>query len=180
MYSYRLDASIDLHVKEHISESDALRQMATAEEVLKKLEKYPGQILADEEVELFSKYIENSDKAVYDLIPCDSGPERDFVKALEARDDVQIYAKLPGWFTIPTPVGEYNPDWAVVIEDEDGKTTLYMVAETKSTLNLDELHPDEKRKIYCGAAHFGSTQYTRDGALDGVDYKVVTSADELP
>ena len=139
-----------------------------------------SQILDDEEVELFSKYIEGSDKAVYDLIPCDSGPERDFVKALEARDDVQVYAKLPGWFTIPTPVGEYNPDWAVVIEDEDGKTTLYMVAETKSTLNLDELHPDEKRKIYCGAAHFGSAQLARDGVLEGVDYKVVTSANDLP
>lgn len=68
----------------------------------------------------------------------------------------------------------------MVIEDEDGKTKLYMVAETKSTLNFDELHPDEKRKIYCGAAHFGSAQLARDGALDGVDYKVVTSASELP
>ena len=141
-----------------------------------------SQILDGEDIELFSKYTQRSTKAPYDLIPCDSDVERQFVTELEGRDDVKLYVKLPAWFTVPTPIGDYNPDWAVVIADEDGQDTLYMVAETKSTTNLDALRPDERRKIYCGAAHFGSTQppIAQDGALDGINYKVVTSASELP
>lgn len=141
-----------------------------------------SQILDEEEIELFSKYTEHSTKEPYDLIPCDSEVETKFVKELEGRRDVKLYVKLPAWFTVPTPIGDYNPDWAVVIEDENGKDTLYMIAETKSTTNLDDLRPDERRKIYCGASHFGSTQppIVRDGALEDISYKVVTSASELP
>ena len=141
-----------------------------------------SRILDEEEVELFSKYTQQSTKAPYDLIPCDSEVETRFVKELEGRRDVKLYVKLPAWFTVPTPIGDYNPDWAVVIEDENGKDTLYMVAETKSTTNLDDLRPDERRKICCGASHFGSSQspIARDGALQDISYKVVTSASELP
>ena len=141
-----------------------------------------SQILDEDEVELFSKHTQSSQKAPYDLIPCDSKVEAEFVKELEGRNDVKLYVKLPAWFTVPTPIGDYNPDWAVVIEDENSKDTLYMVAETKSTTNLGDLRPDERRKIYCGAAHFGSKQpeIVRDGPLEDIEYKVVTSADELP
>lgn len=62
----------------------------------------------------------------------------------------------------------------------DGKPLLYLVAETKGAQSLDDLRPDERRKIHCGAAHFGSTQFKTEGALDDVDYRVVTSAGELP
>lgn len=142
------------------------------------------QLLSDEEVELFTKYIVDaeSDRAIYDRIGCESEVERDFVQQLEARDDVKVYVKLPRWFKVPTPVGEYNPDWAVLVQpEEDGRPVLYFVAETKSTLSGDKLRPNELRKIKCGAAHFGShqSQIVRDGALDGVEYRVVTSADEL-
>ena len=141
-----------------------------------------SQLLDEDEIELFSKHIQSSQKAPYDFIPCDSEVERQFAEELEGRSDVKLYAKLPAWFTVPTPIGDYNPDWAVVIADGDGKDTLYLVAETKSTLHFDDLRPDERRKIYCGAAHFGSTQppIVRDGALEGISYKVVTSASELP
>lgn len=100
------------------------------------------------------------------------------MKDLERRDDVKLYLKLPNWFIVPTPIGEYNPDWAIVMEprDENGKPAddqlLYLVRETKDTTNLNELRPDEVRKIHCGARHF-------EDAL-GVSYKVVTSAKELP
>ena len=76
-----------------------------------------------------------------------------------------------------TPIGEYNPDWAVVVEPRDahgeptGEQMLYLVRETNGTTNLDELRPDEARKIRCGEKHFKD-------AL-GVDYKVVKSAEEL-
>jgi type III restriction enzyme len=104
--------------------------------------------------------------------------ERQFVEGLEKRDDVKLYLKLPVWFTVPTPIGEYNPDWAIVMEDRDeygqptAKPLLYLVRETKSTHKLDELRSDERRKIICGERHFKE-------ALD-ISYRVVTSAQELP
>ncbi len=144
------------------------------------------QILQEEEVELFSKYIvptdESNDRAVYDLIPCDSEVERQFVQDMEARQDVRVYIKLPSWFSVPTPVGEYHPDWAIVVDapEKDGKPVLYLVAETKGSLRKDDLRPGEWRKIQCGAAHFGSKQFRKMGALEGVDYKLVKDASELP
>jgi len=142
------------------------------------------QVLNEKEVELFSKYIiaTGEKKAVYDFIPCESTPECQFVKGLEGRDDVRLYLKLPYWFSLPTPVGDYHPDWAVVMDgpEESGKPVLYLVTETKSSTNKDDLRPDEWRKIQCGAAHFGSKQYHKPGALEGVDYRVVTQASELP
>ena len=57
---------------------------------------------------------------------------------------------------------------------------LYLVSETKGSTRREDLRPDEWRKIQCGAAHFGSKQFSRQGALDGIDYKLVTSASELP
>ena len=144
------------------------------------------QILDDEVVEVFSRYVAkpdvHEDKTVYDLIPCDSDVEKKFVKDLEARRDVKLYVKLPRWFTVPTPVGDYNPDWAIVMhgEDGDGKPLLYLVTETKGENWRRELRPNELRKIKCGAAHFGSKESGIEGALDGVDYKVVSDASELP
>jgi type III restriction enzyme len=142
------------------------------------------QILDEKTIELFSKYIvpADKDKAVYDLIPCDSEVERKFVEDMEARDDVRLYLKLSYWFTVPTPVGEYRPDWAIVMDgpESEGKPILYLVSETKSSIRKDDLRPDEWRKIQCGAAHFGSRQLKKKGVLEGIDYKVVASASELP
>ena len=88
--------------------------------------------------------------------------------------DVKLYIKLPDWFTVDTPIGTYNPDWAIVMEDPDssGKDKLYLVRETKDTTKLAELRPDERRKIECGKKHF-------EDAL-GVSYKVVTEVKQLP
>lgn len=114
-------------------------------------------------------------RSVYDHVIYESDIEKKFVEGLEHRDDVKLYVKLPGWFTVPTPIGEYNPDWAIVLEKEeyDGKKekTLYLVRETKSTRNLDELRSDERRKIICGKKHFQNTL--------GVDYAVVASIKEI-
>jgi type III restriction enzyme len=86
---------------------------------------------------------------------------------------VRLFIKLPGWFKVPTPVGQYNPDWALVMEKaDDPDALLYLIRETKSTTVADELRGAEKQKIQCGERHF-------TGALE-VDFKVVTSADELP
>lgn len=111
---------------------------------------------------------------IYDGVPFDSETiEKPFIEALERRKDVKLYIKLPSWFTVPTPVGEYNPDWAIVMENpEGGEDLLYLVRETKGSLNLNDLRLDEKRKIACGKKHF-------EGALS-MDYRVVTAASQLP
>lgn len=92
-------------------------------------------------------------KNVYDHVIYDSQIERDFAIDAENDDDVILYAKLPSRFKIDTPIGNYNPDWAVVLDTEEGEK-LYFVAETKGTDNIDELKPSERRKIKCGEKHF--------------------------
>jgi len=134
--------------------------------------------LLDEEREMWQRCLEPAADSYYDHVVCDSEVERRFAKELEARVDVVLYVKLPGWFKVLTPVGECNPDWAVVMEKPDPETGvakrhLYLVAETKGTSNILELSPDERHKIGCGQKHF-------EGALAGVRYYgPVTSVGDL-
>jgi type III restriction enzyme len=138
------------------------------------------QIVDEDVLDLFSRFTEPADRALYDHVPCDSRVERDFVRALEARKDVRLYMKLPPWFEVPTPLGKYRPDWAIVVEDaKAGEALLYLVAETKGSIDVTQLRTSEARKIWCGARHFGSKQLKVDGALEGVEYKVVSSASQL-
>jgi type III restriction enzyme len=95
--------------------------------------------------------VKDQEKTLYDHIAVDSNIESQFAKDLEAREDVKFYFKLPRWFKIETPIGGYNPDWAVVFE---GDKKVYFVVETKGTDNLEELSPSEKMKILCGRKHF--------------------------
>ena len=131
----------------------------------------------DLEISTLSEYLIPAERSLYDPVICDSKNEKQFVEGLENRKDVKLYLKLPSFFKVPTPIGSYNPDWAIVVEDIDefgqltGKEKFYLVRETKDTINLDELRPDEKRKIKCGEKHFGE-------ALN-VDYDVVDSAHDL-
>ncbi|WP_455550852.1 type III restriction-modification system endonuclease [Gaopeijia maritima] len=93
-----------------------------------------------------------STKSPYDHVVYDLGVERGFAEELEQSDDVKVYAKLPSWFKIDTPLGGYNPDWAVLVEHE-GSERLYFVVETKGTLFTDALRATEKAKINCGRKH---------------------------
>lgn len=123
------------------------------------------QKLGDQHVyaqELFEKeeltgYLKNmlldTQKSIYEHVVYDSTTERDFADGLEKNDAIKLYAKLPGWFKVPTPLGTYNPDWAVLVE-EDGTQHLYFVVETKSSLFTDDLRDKENAKIECGKAHF--------------------------
>ncbi len=98
----------------------------------------------------------NTEKAVYEHVVYDSDVERDFATELERNEAIKVYAKLPGWFKVPTPLGTYNPDWAVLVVGEDGQERLYFVVETKGGLFSDVLRPIEEGKIKCGKAHFQS------------------------
>ncbi len=93
--------------------------------------------------------IKKQGKTLYNYVLVDSSVESDFAKDLETREDVKFYIKLPYWFTIETPIGTYNPDWAIVFE-KDKK--VYFVAETKS--EGQELRGSEQMKIHCGKKHF--------------------------
>ena len=93
-------------------------------------------------------------KTIYDHVVFDSvGVERPFAEELEKSAAVKVYAKLPDWFKVPTPLGTYNPDWAVLIE-ADGRERLFFVVETKSSQVVADLRPREEMKTKCGKAHF--------------------------
>ena len=82
-------------------------------------------------------------KSVHEHVIYDSsGVERTFAEQLEKNEAVKVYAKLPGWFQVPTPLGSYNPDWAMLVE-KDGTERLYFVVETKSSLFTDDLRDRE-------------------------------------
>ena len=105
--------------------------------------------------------------SVYEYIVYESEVEREFAKRLDQREDIKLFVKLPGWFEIDTPVGKYNPDWAVLKHDSQ---TLYLVRETKSTKDFLKLRTSEADKVRCGQKHFETL---------GVPFAVVVSADEV-
>lgn len=94
-----------------------------------------------------------STKSPYEHVVYDSGIESEFAKEFERNTNVKVYAKLPGWFQIDTPLGKYNPDWAVLFE-VDGTEKLFFVVESKGTMGYDFLRPAEQGKIECGKKHF--------------------------
>lgn len=100
-----------------------------------------------------SKNMLESHKSVYDHVIYDSTVEAEFAESFEQSSDVKVYTKLPAWFKIDTPLGTYNPDWAVLVEI-DGQDKLYFVVETKYSTLSDEIRPAEKAKIDCGRKHF--------------------------
>ena len=115
---------------------------------------YAQELFETEELTGYLKnLVENTEKSVYQHVVYDSTIERDFADALEKNDAIKVYAKLPGWFKVPTPLGSYNPDWAVLVA-RDGQEHLYFVVETKSSMFSDDLRDVENGKIHCGQAHF--------------------------
>ncbi|WP_084997691.1 restriction endonuclease subunit R, partial [Cronobacter sakazakii] len=115
-------------------------------------EVYAQSLFMDKELTGYARNLfETSSKSVYEYVPKDSEVEGRFAQELEEQDEVKLYVKLPGWFKIPTPLGTYNPDWALVIED-NGEEHIYFVVETKS--KHIGLGNEEDAKITCGNAHF--------------------------
>lgn len=110
-------------------------------------------------------------KHIYDFLVTDSNNEKKFAKKLET-GEVTVYAKLPSGFKIPTPVGNYNPDWAIVFDNPTFKY-IYFIAETKGSMNSMELREVEKAKIECARKHFECL------CNDTIKYDVVDSYENL-
>ena len=107
---------------------------------------------SDEEVERFIDrlyQVKNQQKTVTDRLALDSATEQKFAEYLDSREDIKLFLKLPSAFTIPTPVGDYNPDWAIV-KEVNGVEKVYMVRETKNGGERE----DELHKIACAKKHF--------------------------
>jgi len=115
-----------------------------------------------------ARLMEGGEKSVYDNVPVDSDVERAFLKELQAEATVKLFAKLPKTFRVPTPLGAYEPDWAVLVERE-GEDRLYFVVETKGDLYGSGLREREQRKIACGRAHF---EALKDGQESPAEYRV--------
>jgi type III restriction enzyme len=130
-------------------------------------QEYSMRLFEDKEIISYLNNRLEVNKSVYYAIVYDSDIERKFAEALDKREDIKLFVKLPRWFKIETPIGEYNPDWAILKHDD---TVLYLVRETKGTKDFEQLRNSEANKIRCGRKHFEE--------LD-VDFQVVMSASEV-
>lgn len=116
---------------------------------------YAQELFETEELSGYLKNMLEAKRSVHEHVVYNMEVERSFAEQLESNDDVKVYAKLPGWFRVPTPLGAYNPDWAVLIE-RNGEERLYFVVETKGSLFGDDLRIAESAKIQCGKEHFNA------------------------
>lgn len=136
---------------------------------------YAQELFEKEELTGYLKnMLQDTQKSIYEHVVYDSTIEKDFADGLEKNDAIKLYAKLPGWFKVPTPLGSYNPDWAVLVEEADTQH-LYFVVETKGSLFTDDLRDKERAKIECGKAHFTALAVGDDPAR----YVVARSVDDL-
>lgn len=112
-----------------------------------------------------------SNKSPYDYVIYDSETERSMAQRLESSDNVKVFTKLPSWFKIDTPLGAYNPDWALVWDDGN-EHKLYFVVETKGGLFEDAIKPTERAKISCGKKHFAALE-------TGIKFELADTFDTL-
>ena len=135
---------------------------------------YAQELFETEELTGYLKNILAASKSIYEKVIYESDIEATFADQLEKNTAVKVYAKLPGWFTVPTPLGSYNPDWAVLIDSDEGER-LYFVVETKGSPFLGDLRITESAKIACGKAHFNAVKVEESPAR----YEVATTVEEL-
>ena len=135
---------------------------------------YAQELFEQKELTGYLRNMLEATKSVYEQVVYESGIEKDFADQLEKNAAVKVYAKLPGWFKVRTPLGSYNLDWAVLI-DSDESERLYLVVETKGSQFAGDFRGTERAKIECGKAHFNALGVKESP----VRYKVATSVEEL-
>ncbi|MDO7885584.1 restriction endonuclease [Hymenobacter cheonanensis] len=136
---------------------------------------YEMRLFEDEEVAQYTHNlypVQNPGRTLYDCVPVDSATERSFAASCDAAEQVEFYFKLPRGFLIPTPLGHYRPDWAIVLR---GERRIYFVVETKGSagqatpIDPESLRGKEALKIACGTGHFAALEPL------GVTYQVAAS-----
>lgn len=136
---------------------------------------YEMRLFEDEEVAQYAHNlyeVQNQHRTLYDCVPVDSATERSFAASCDAAEQVEFYFKLPRGFLIPTPLGHYRPDWAIVLR---GERRIYFVVETKGSagqatpIDPASLRGKEALKIACGTGHFAVLEPL------GVAYQVAAS-----
>lgn len=132
---------------------------------------YEMTLFEGNEIEVYKqnlKKVKNQDKTLYNYVEFDSNVEKQFAEDCESNENIEFYMKLPKWFKIETPVGEYNPDWALIYKDEK---KLYFIAETKGNTDEDQLRVSESMKIKYGEKHFET--------FEDIEFKKVESIKDL-
>ena len=125
------------------------------------------QLFREEELKDYFEQCLQVQKSVYNTVIYDSEVERRFAEELDKREDIKLFVKLPAFFKVETPIGTYNPDWAIIKHYDE---TIYLVRETKSTKNFEKVRNSEADKIKCGRKHFEAI---------GANFDVVTSSIEV-
>ena len=182
-----------------LKESDTLNQFKKnpqeyMQETAKLINKVMGELIVDgikytktddaysqelfKNEELFGyleKNLVKADHSVYDYIIYDSENEKSFAERLDNDPEVKLFAKLPSWFKIKTPIGNYNPDWAVML-GEEGEEKMYFVVETKGTIEYLGNRPKEAYKIKCGKKHFealgNDVKFTESNSYENFKKKI--------
>ncbi len=117
---------------------------------------YSQELFENEELFGYLKSnLKKSEKSPYDYVVYDSNIESTLATDFENSENISVYAKLPNWFKIDTPLGTYNPDWAILWKDQN-EEKLFFVVESKGSTGLFELRPKEQGKIDCGKKHFSA------------------------
>jgi len=154
-----VSAIIKRELHKLIIEGIQYEKIATQEWSMRKFE--------DEEVLSYLTNRLEVSHSVYDAIVYESEVERRFAEELDKREDIKLFVKLPRWFFVETPVGNYHPDWAIVKQDD---VKIYLVRETKGTKDFEKLRGTEADKVRCGRKHFEALK---------VDFAVVIEAREV-
>lgn len=169
--------------EEYINKVSELINQQKASVIVNHISYYPmedrfeSDIFNESHKDFDSNKVYKSKKAIQDYVFVDGNAkngnsiEMNFAKQLEAQKDVKVYAKLPSKFYIPTPMGKYTPDWAIVFENDKSRE-IYFIAETKGSLDSLELRAVEKGKINCA-----KSLYNKEGSK--LHYEQVTKFDDL-
>ena len=141
------------------------RRLGPVESADKNAGEYHAQALFEQrELTGYLSHLLDTEKSLHEKVVYHSATEKQVAEDLEKNPAVKLYAKLPGWFTIATPLGSDNPDWAVVVLAEAGAEKLFFVVETKGRLFDDALRDAEVGKIMGGGAHFAAITAPGSGA----------------
>lgn len=166
--TYMMEASRIINAAKKMAIVDGIKYEKPATD-----EVYDQSLFLKEEIETYSDNLVpvSSNRSPYHHIIVDSSVEREFAQACEQDMNVTFYIKLPSEFKIKTPLGMYNPDWALALE-KNGKDHLYFIVETKGSIASEDLRPTELAKIRCGEKHFAAIE-------TGITFKRATELQEI-